>query len=87
MRCDISSKEAMLSGRNDAEMGPPTRYMLRHNTASIIKDLILQRELLLPVFKQQTFDPELWWNDKFYCLQKNQFRADDVNTSLINFWC
>ena len=39
-RCDISSKGAVLPGRNDAEMGPPTCYTLRRITASIMKDLI-----------------------------------------------
>ena len=38
--CDISSKGAVLPGRNDAEMGPPTHYMLWHNAASIMKGLI-----------------------------------------------
>ena len=39
-RCDISLKEAVLPGRNDVEMGPPTRYTLWRITASIMKDLI-----------------------------------------------
>ena len=39
-RCDISSKETVLPGRNDADVVPPTRYKLRRFTASIIKDLI-----------------------------------------------
>ena len=36
----IFSKGAVLSGRNDAEIAPATRYTLWRNTASIIKDLI-----------------------------------------------
>ena len=40
-RCDISSKEAVFPERNDAEMAPQTRYTLRRNTASIMKNLIL----------------------------------------------
>ena len=39
-RCDISSKEAVLPGCNDPDMGPQTRCTLRRNTAHIIKDLI-----------------------------------------------
>ena len=39
-RCDISSKEAVLRGRNDAELGPATRRTPRRNTVNIIKDLI-----------------------------------------------
>ena len=39
-RCDISSKGAGLSGRNEEGWAPPTRYTLRRITASIIKDLI-----------------------------------------------
>ena len=38
-RCSISSKGAVLPWRNDANMGPKTRYTLRRNTASIMKDL------------------------------------------------
>ena len=34
-RCNISSKGVVLLGRNDAEMGPQTRYTLRRTTASI----------------------------------------------------
>ena len=36
-RCNISSKEAVLPGRNDAEKTPPTRYTLRHITASTMQ--------------------------------------------------
>ena len=32
-RSNISSKEAMLPRRNDAEMGPQTRYTFRRNIA------------------------------------------------------
>ena len=42
-RCDISSKEAVSPGRNDAKMGPPTHYTLRRITASIMKDLMVIR--------------------------------------------
>ena len=39
--CDISSKQAVLLGRNDVEMrAPQTRCTLRRNTAKI-KDLII----------------------------------------------
>ena len=38
--CDISSKELVLPGPNEAEMGPPTRDTLRCKAASIMKDLI-----------------------------------------------
>ena len=37
-RCDVSSKGAVLRGRNDAEMGPANSFTLRRNTASIMKD-------------------------------------------------
>ena len=37
-RCDISSKEAVLPGCNDVRWAPPTRYMLRHDTASTMND-------------------------------------------------
>ena len=40
-RCDISSKKAVLLGRNNAKMDPQTRYALRCNIASIMIDLIL----------------------------------------------
>ena len=36
-RCDISSREAELLGRNNAEMGPATCYTLRRSTARITK--------------------------------------------------
>ena len=39
-RSNISSKEAVLPGHNDAEMDSQTRCTLRHNTASVIKNLI-----------------------------------------------
>ena len=39
--CDVSSKEVVLRGGSDAELGPQTRYTLRCSTASIMKDLIL----------------------------------------------
>ena len=39
-RCKNSSKGAALHGCNDAEMGPPTRYMLLRIVESIMKDLI-----------------------------------------------
>ena len=39
-RCDISSIEAVLPGRNDVETGPQPRCTIRRNTASIMKDLI-----------------------------------------------
>ena len=39
-RCDISSKVAGLSGRNEEGWAPPTRYTLHGITASIIKDLM-----------------------------------------------
>ena len=39
--CNISTKRAGLSGRNAVEMGPANSlYTRRHNTASIVKDLI-----------------------------------------------
>ena len=38
---NIFSKGAMLLGRNDAEMGPQTHYMLQRNTTSMNKNLIL----------------------------------------------
>ena len=46
-RCDISSKEAELPGHNDKDntassLQEQTRYMLRHNTASTIKDFDLK---------------------------------------------
>ena len=37
-RCDISSKEAVLPGRNDVRWAPPTRYTDRRNKASIMED-------------------------------------------------
>ena len=37
----------MLPGRNDAEMGPQTRYTLRRKTTSVLKDLIQFRWRLL----------------------------------------
>ena len=39
-RYDISSQESVLLARKDEEIGPPTRYMLRHNTASLMKNLM-----------------------------------------------
>ena len=36
----ISSKGAVLSGHNDEEMNAATRYTLRRNTVSLMKDLI-----------------------------------------------
>ena len=39
-RCDISLKRAVLLGRDDAEIDPPTRYTLWRITASIMKGLI-----------------------------------------------
>ena len=39
--CNISSKGAVLPGRNDAEMARPACYTLPRITASIMKDLIL----------------------------------------------
>ena len=38
--CYIFSNRAVSPGRNDAEMGPASRYPLRRNAASVIKDLI-----------------------------------------------
>ena len=37
---NISLKEAVLRVRNDAEIDPKTRYTLRCDAASMIKDLI-----------------------------------------------
>ena len=39
-RCDIRLKAVVLPGRNDAENGPPTRYTLRRNAATLLKDFI-----------------------------------------------
>ena len=39
-RCTISSNEAVLPGCNNSEMGSPTRYTLRRNAASLMKDVI-----------------------------------------------
>ena len=50
-RCNASSKGVVLPGRNDAEMGPQTRYTLRRNTARIIKDLI--KRIIKDIIKKQ----------------------------------
>ena len=39
--CNIFSEEAVLTGRNDGEMGLANSYTLRRDTASIKKDLIV----------------------------------------------
>ena len=39
-RCDISSKEAVLLGSNDTELGPANSLHASRITASIMKDLI-----------------------------------------------
>ena len=39
-RCDILRKELCCPGAMTRRWAPPTRYMLRRNTASIMKDLI-----------------------------------------------
>ena len=41
-----SSKETVLPGRKEGEMGSQTRYTLQSNTARIIKDLILYDNML-----------------------------------------
>ena len=41
LRCNISSKGAVLAGRNNAEMALQTRYTLGRSTSSTMKDLIL----------------------------------------------
>ena len=38
--CNISSKEAVLPGRNDAEMGPANSLSASTNTASTLKNLV-----------------------------------------------
>ena len=38
--CDISSKEAVLPRRNDADMGPANSIHVWRNTANVVKNLI-----------------------------------------------
>ena len=47
-RCDISSKEVALSaGAMTRRWAPPTRYTLRHNTASLPNNLKRKKMLLI----------------------------------------
>ena len=43
-RCNLSLKEAMLPGRNDAEMGRQTCYTLRRNATALTKEMITKVE-------------------------------------------
>ena len=60
-RCDITSKEAVLpAAAMTWRWAPPTHYMLRRNTASMMKDLIgftiiLLRCTVCTAFRQRQF--------------------------------